>query len=459
MGNNRKVKILLKSPVLNEFLDSIKNQPSSMDEHRNRLISLERFVQEKYKICIDDNFVLRRLEGESKNVKGKKIDVYKFLTEYCDYLSKNKPNISRKRFELLLHSARQAINYTAGNLIDNNTYRLRVKNLPIKSKNMKTRLDHKHIVEMILAINDLRLRTMVMLLSGSGLRMMEALKIKYKYLQWDSKPPVINLPPEVSKTREERNVILTTEMVKMLKKWLDYKYRNRKIVRVDGTKINVNDYKKPQNIDESYIFKVREDHEMENYRFIYKEFQNPFKDIVGKLKLGKVYPNGRSSVTLHSLRWFTQTTVERITGRDVVGYYWIGKNQKDYQFEPSEEELNELYSKVEPHLTFIDSKIIDQNQQKQIDNLTEQLNQQKKEVLLMRFEKIIENLIQEERDKKHSYGVRLSPERQYEYFVEHRTKNVKPEDLELLKEMLDKGEIEEYQEASEEDEGRSMYGE
>ena len=56
--------------------------------------------------------------------------------------------------------------------------------------------------------------------------------------------------------------------------------------------------------------------------------KTPFKDVVEKTNLGKKFKNSRNSVTLHSLRWFTQTTVERVTKRDVVGNYWIGKEQK-----------------------------------------------------------------------------------------------------------------------------------
>ncbi len=41
---------------------------------------------------------------------------------------------------------------------------------------------------------------------------------------------------------------------------------------------------------------------------------------------------------------------------------------------------------VEPHLTFLDAKIIGQNQQKQIDELSQQVRQQKKEFTIYRFE-------------------------------------------------------------------------
>jgi integrase len=448
---DKKTKIELESPVLNEFLISITKE-SSRNEHRIRLISFEKFVKEKYKTLVNNNFVLNRLVGERKKAIGKKIYVYSFLAEYCEYLKHLNPTISRKRVELCLHTIRQCLNLATDGLINNDVYKLKVKNLPNKEKNMKTRLDYEDVVNIILTINnDLRLRTMVMLLAGSGLRVMEAIRTKYKYIQWDTKPPVINLPAEVSKTGVERNIILTGEMLKMLKEWIAYKYRFRKIVRKnDDGKISVDEYVKPNDIDESYIFKVRSDKTMDNYKFIYKEFQAAFKDVVEKTQLGKKFGNGRNSVTLHSLRWFTQTTIERATKRDVVSYFWIGKEQKNYQWEPdSKEELIELYNLVEPHLTFIDSKIINQNQQKQLDYLnqkielqTQLLREQKKETLLLKFEPII-NTLQEERIKSKQYS-NISPQEQLEYFISSpKGKMTKPEDLELLKEMVEKSEIRE----------------
>ena len=161
-----------------------------------------------------------------------------------------------------------------------------------------------------------------------------------------------------------------------------------------------------------------------------------------KLTWVKSIRNGRNSVILHSLRWFTQTTVERVTKRDVVAYYWIGKEQKNYQWEPdSEEELNELYNLVEPHLTFLDQKIIDQTQQKQIDTLTEQLNQTKKEILLMKLENVNHNLIEKKREQiKPSERINISAKEQYDYYVKCKGES------ELLKQMLDNNEIAPYQE-------------
>ena len=440
-GNPKNPRIELESPCLKAYLRKIKKD-SSKEEYRNRLISFERFVKDKYNnSLIDNTFVLDRLVGKRKQLKKNKIYVYDFLEEYCEYVQENNPNISRKRVELLLHTVRKVLNVSTDGIINNDVFKDNVINLPVKNENLKEQIDHADIVELILAIgNDLRLRTMVMLLAGSGMRIGEALKTKYSYIKWNANPPCINLPAEASKTGVERNVMLTSEMVKALRTWLEYKYRDRRIVRKDG---NIVDYEKPDNIGESYIFKVREDHTMKNYRFIYKMFQDPFKDVVERIKLGKKFKNGRNSVTLHSLRWFTHTTVERITKSIPIGYYWIGKRQKDYQWNPNGDELIQAYNSVEPHLTFLDSKIIDQNQQKQIADLEERLKKQEKKTLLLEFEKVIDIMIEENPQRV------ITSEQQLQYFLENRPPRIKESDIELIKEMIKDKEITTYYEETE----------
>ncbi len=40
-------------------------------------------------------------------------------------------------------------------------------------------------------------------------------------------------------------------MVKALRVWLDYKYRDRKIVRKNGDNIQIDNYEKPEDIGDS----------------------------------------------------------------------------------------------------------------------------------------------------------------------------------------------------------------
>ena len=102
--------------------------------------------------------------------------------------------------------------------------------------------------EVMNSVSDLRLRVLIMLLVSSGIRVGEALQIKTKYLNFEANPPRINLPAEITKTGVERDAYLTREMVEILKNWIQYKYRDRIIVRrLDGKPVK-QEYVKPANI-------------------------------------------------------------------------------------------------------------------------------------------------------------------------------------------------------------------
>ena len=47
------------------------------------------------------------------------------------------------------------------------------------------------------------------------------------------------------------SIIIFDFMVKALRVWLDYKYRDRKIVRKNGDNIQIDNYEKPEDIGDS----------------------------------------------------------------------------------------------------------------------------------------------------------------------------------------------------------------
>ncbi|HEX6294694.1 MAG TPA: site-specific integrase [Nitrososphaeraceae archaeon] len=389
----------IQSPILLAYLDSI-NEASSKYEISKRLRPIEDFTLQKYSTLIDEDFIYDRLEGEVKNVRndhtGLKIDVYKYFNEYGNFLRAKNPKISRSRMKLLYHSAKKALNHSTGNLIINDTFSSRVNNLPPQTKNKKTTITKENMTEFLhelMSINsDLRVRALTMLLVSSGIRIGEALQIKVKDLNFEANPPRINLSVEITKMGVERDVYLTHETVKVLKNWIQYKHRIRNIVKYENGKPVKHQYVKPENIEESYLFKIRgefemnkyENTEVNNYKYLYDDARSKFKKLVDEIfikkhNLGKKFPNGRNSISLHSLRWFVRTTVKTITGDEKWGYYWIGKENETYQFEPTEEEIRSVYSKIEPALTFLDPKIIikmGEGQQAQIDYLNKQMELQ-----------------------------------------------------------------------------------
>ena len=134
-------KKVIKSPILNVYLDSISEQ-STKDEVRKRLVSFEEFTLEKYHTLIDENFLFDRLEGKVKIVRNDKtgtiIDVYKFLNDYGEFIKRRNPKIGRSRMTYLYNAAKKALNYSAGNLVLNDIFAIRINNLPSNIKNKKT---------------------------------------------------------------------------------------------------------------------------------------------------------------------------------------------------------------------------------------------------------------------------------------------------------------------------------
>ena len=81
--------------------------------------------------------------------------------------------------------------------------------------------------------SDINEKTYVMLLAGSGMRATEALSIRIKDLDLQSSPAKLFVRGEYTKTRTDRTVFLTYEMIQQLNSWLTYKYRTRRVCYKD----------------------------------------------------------------------------------------------------------------------------------------------------------------------------------------------------------------------------------
>ena len=111
----------------------------------------------------------------------------------------------------------------------------------------------------------------------------------------------------------------------------------------------------------------------------------------------------------------------------------------------------ELYKKVELSLIFLNPKVIQQTEQKELESLRKEMGEMtkkfdeqdkimKKQIVYVNFENVIEKLMQERRALK-QYGS-ISANEQFEYFMNSsKAKWMSNEDLELLKKMVDSNEI------------------
>jgi integrase len=114
---------------------------------------------------------------------------------------------------------------------------LRVR-LPKAVVRRKKAISKEEIREILLKCSDIKLKTCVMLLAATGMRATEALALRNKDFDFDdessrnNRQAFIRIRGEFTKTRTDRYVFLTKEVVEQCKAWIDFKYRRRRITKV-----------------------------------------------------------------------------------------------------------------------------------------------------------------------------------------------------------------------------------
>jgi integrase len=112
--------------------------------------------------------------------------------------------------------------------INQTKFKMKIK-LPKEIKREKEGMAKDQVREILVACDDIRLKTYVIFLASTGWRASEALSVQLQDTDFDRNPVRVNLQGENAKTRTDRHTYLTQEMVTQLKSWLDFKYRERTI--------------------------------------------------------------------------------------------------------------------------------------------------------------------------------------------------------------------------------------
>src|SRR4051812_45635287 len=101
-----------------------------------------------------------------------------------------------------------------------------------------------------------------MLLAATGMRAVEALHIRLKDIDLESKPAKISVRGENTKTKMDRTVFLTEESKKQLKSWLIFKHRTRRICyqnkeeSENNSKITITEYRTTSIKNTDLVFAV-----------------------------------------------------------------------------------------------------------------------------------------------------------------------------------------------------------
>jgi integrase len=191
-----------------------------------------------------------------------------------------------------------------------------------------------------------------MFLAADGFRAVEALSIRIKDLDLESKPAQVFVRGEFTKTKADRVVFLTEEVTQQLKSWLNYKYRKRRVCYGKDGKI-VTEYRIPSKEGTDLLFAVYQTKRKPNPDGIYDDIAKSFAKTLDRMGRGEREDGNqnRRQITLHSFRRFVKTTISDLGYFDFSEYF-IGHSGSTY-WRKKDSEKAEIFLKTEPYLTFL----------------------------------------------------------------------------------------------------------
>jgi integrase len=325
---------------------------NTANEYKFRLHTFEKFVLSQYNYTID-NLI--------DHIIHSKLGPYEILSEYCINLQE-----ARLHSSTLKNRVITAKNFLEFNDIDINPrkFKLKVK-FPKTIRRIKEALDKNDITNILNSCSDIKLKTYVMLLASTGMRAVEGLSIRIKDIDFDSSPVKVTISGEHTKTKEDRFVFLTRETVEQIKKWIEYKYRERRICYKDKeTGKSVEEYRTPQKDVNDFLFSVRQNNDYDSnntnsskrinnfYTTLVLQFEKTLdRNGMGSREEGIKTKRVRRKITLHSFRRFTKTTISDLGYADYSEWF-IGHSGSTY-WRKKDNEKAEIFQKIEPYLTFL----------------------------------------------------------------------------------------------------------
>ncbi len=379
---------------ISEYIESIKNMSTSTGgEYQIRLNSFRRFISNEFDISI--NQLIQKLEEGVLNV-------YHVLSRYLTYLrsTDNEYTLSPITIKLRISTARGFLESQSDKIeISPRRFRLRVK-IPKIIKRKRDALTKTDVIDIINSCSDIRLKTYVLLLAATGMRATEALSTRICDYDLNSAYPRVVISGEYTKTKTDRTIFLSKELVQQIKLWIEYKYRKRRIsfyssasnAKQNGAKA-LSKYVTPKRNDDNLLFAIREGKvKPEN---LYKEMDTEFAhtlDRIGRGSRENQNYKARRKITLHSLRRYVKTTISDLGFSDFSEYF-IGHSGSSY-YTKSEKDLIKMFERIEPYLTFLNYEDLERKGA----DIASQLEEKDRMIQSMmckqeKFEQLIQSLI------------------------------------------------------------------
>jgi integrase len=379
-GASTLVPLSFEGNCVNKYLDAMSNlRENTYNSTKTRLSLFPKYVEDIHSCSVDDLIA---------GIKRGKYERYDVLARYATYAKKAKKSDARIRN--LVKQARAMLEYNDIEFSDR-MFRTKVR-LPRLIRRLKKPLTKNQIADILLAASGIELKTVLMMLAATGMRPIEAFSIRHRDLDLESSPPRVYIRGEFAKTGTERYSFLTSELVKQLKTYLNFKFRERKITYDDAElghkkQIVVKGELRPEDLlfgiyhrDSKYV-----DTKPKSLYILYVTDFNALLDSMGKgERVNPSYTKSWRQISFYSFRRYAKTAISN-AGYGDFAEWQIGHSGSPYWAE-SDEKKAELFGRVEPFLTFLDIGAMESrgaDMQTKVEQVQEENTELRKSLKLM----------------------------------------------------------------------------
>jgi integrase len=373
--NNQRIR----SPSLAKYIKNVQQaNERTAEQYEYRLSKFEKYLvtvseeeggqQQQQNQNLEITTVLDHVINELKIANNNKINPYDLLSGFVAYLQEVEGIENPNTIRYFVIAARNFLEYNDIE-ISPRKFKLRVR-LPKPIIRHKEALSKEEIREILLKCSNIKLKTYLMLLASTGMRATEALALRHKDFDFDednnnrnNRQAFVRIRGEFTKTRTDRYVFLTREMVEQCKAWVDFKYRRRRITKVANTASSndnangkaISQWVEPKpNPDDLFFAMPRNKKRRSSLRGLYVNMSEEFANTLDRIGYGNREDGNerRREITFHSFRRFVKTTISDLGYQDFSEWF-IGHAGSTY-WRKKDSEKAELFRKIEPYLIFLD---------------------------------------------------------------------------------------------------------
>lgn len=358
---------------------SLRNKRTA-NEYLGRLSAFEAFIKENYSFSVDELTINKVFN----------VDIYDLLSEYVEWLSRRTDKDGSKLLSSVsiknrIINVKNFLEYF-GIPINSHTFKLRVR-LPRVFDQDKEALTKDDIIRILNACPSIKLKTYLICLAVTGCRASEMCSVRLKDI--DFKNYMIKLRAEHTKTKKSRYCFITAEVSNFLQKWIEYKYRRRRLY-LDNIG---NRWVIPNRRDEDLVFSTSFTYdgatlaasqrqrkegidELDIVGNLYTTMVIEFNKVIKQLDIGYEDNNKKRHIfTLHSFRRYTRTLLSDLGYHD-FGEWILGHRSSTY-WRKSDKEKYALFKKLEPHFLLLDQTGL-QRQGSDLQTRLEAIEQEKR---------------------------------------------------------------------------------